>query len=75
MEYACHGDLTHLLDEAKNKRKRIPEATVWKILSDLADGNDSSIKAYNIFIKTKLSIEISNLLIFFVLRTVLKLVI
>ena len=58
MEYACHGDLIHLLDEAKNKRKRIPEATIWKILSDLADGNDPFIQAYNIFTKTKSFIEI-----------------
>lgn len=38
MEYACHGDLTHLLDEARQKRKRLPEATIWRIINDISDG-------------------------------------
>ena len=39
MEYAAEGDLSQLIEEAKNKKKRVSEQTVWNVLLQIADGN------------------------------------
>lgn len=39
MEYAESGDLSVLIDQAREKKKRIPEDTIWKIIADVSDGN------------------------------------
>lgn len=38
MEYAESGDLSNLIEQARDKKKRIPESTIWKIINDIADG-------------------------------------
>ena len=39
MEYANSGDLSHLIEDAREKKQVVPETTVWKALSDISDGN------------------------------------
>ena len=41
MEYAESGDLSVLIDQAREKKKRIPENTIWKIIADVSDGTFS----------------------------------
>lgn len=41
MEYADSGDLTTLIQQAKDKKKKIPETTIWKAIADISDGNFS----------------------------------
>lgn len=72
MEYACLGDLGHLLDSFKQKRQRIPEAIIWKVISDVSDGNSLLIQDYNISIRTILFIGILNLPISFALQNALS---
>lgn len=40
MEYAESGDLTVLIEQAKEKKKRIPESTIWKVIADVSDGTN-----------------------------------
>jgi NIMA (never in mitosis gene a)-related kinase len=36
LEYANGGDVSQLIEQAKDKRKRVSENTVWKILLNVA---------------------------------------
>lgn len=52
MEYAPYGDLANLIEQAKDKKKCIPENTIWQILLHVSEGTLSSIQAFNSFTKT-----------------------
>ncbi len=38
MEYAPLGDLASLIEQAKERKKRIPESTIWQVLLQVAEG-------------------------------------
>lgn len=38
MEYAAEGDLAMLIEQAKDKRRRISENLIWNILLQVAEG-------------------------------------
>lgn len=60
MEYASLGDLGHLLDSFRQKRQRIPEAIIWKVISDVSDGNSPLTQDYSTSTRTISFIEILN---------------
>ena len=60
MEYASLGDLGHLLDSFRQKRQRIPEAIIWKVISDVSDGNSLLTQDYSTSTRTISFIEILN---------------
>ena len=43
MEYAAEGDLAMLIEQAKDKKKKISENCIWKILLQMAEGTSFSI--------------------------------
>lgn len=38
MEYAAEGDLTALLERAREERKKVAEGVIWNILLQLSEG-------------------------------------
>lgn len=40
MEYANGGDVSQLIEQAKEKKKRVSENTVWRILLNVAEAVD-----------------------------------
>lgn len=39
MEYASEGDLTTLIERAKEERKKISEGVIWSIILQLSEGS------------------------------------
>ena len=40
MEYASEGDLSQLIEQAKEKKKRISENLIWNIVLHIAEGKE-----------------------------------
>jgi|688.fasta_scaffold833912_1 hypothetical protein len=55
MEYASEGDLTVLIERAKEEKKKIPENVIWNILLQLSEGTFSFTQVLNTSISTTLS--------------------
>ena len=58
MEYACSGDLSQLIEQMREKKKRLPESTIWKAINDISDGKYLLTQPSTISTRTRLFIAI-----------------
>jgi serine/threonine protein kinase len=60
MEYAAEGDLAALIEQARERKKRISEAAIWNILLQMAEGNRFAMQGWSTSTGTTSSTAISN---------------